>query len=156
MPAPIEHGRRQRIKRRVIPVTADPVDRSGKQIRAHAVVDLPKVRVDDVDTPSVGCRNRLGYNFRPGEERAIVLVVGAVELGGSPPMAQFAIYRVAEQPVAVGDHLPSRFLITYPLPRIPLQRLDTVGETEHQCRRHHLVGQVDVGERSKAGPNAPP
>ena len=67
-------------------------------------------------------------------------------------MAQSPTCRVAEQPVAVGDHLPSRRLITYRLPpriRIPLQRLDTVGETEHQRRRHHLVGQADVGERSK-------
>ena len=64
-------------------------------------------------------------------------------------MAQFAIYRVAEQPVAVGDHLPSRLLITSRSPRIPLQRLDPVGETEHQRRRRDLVGQADVGERSK-------
>ena len=64
-------------------------------------------------------------------------------------MAQFPTHRVAEQAVAVGDHPPSRLLIMYRLPRVPLQRLDTVGETEHQRRRHHLVGQVDVAERSK-------
>ena len=35
-------------------------------------------------------------------------------------MAQFPTYRVAEQAVAVGDHLLSGLLITYRLPRIPL------------------------------------
>ena len=105
--------------------------------------------MDDVDTRPRCLRDSLGCYFRAGQERPVVLIVRAVEFGGSPPMAQFAIYRVAEQPVPVGDHLPSRLLVTYRLPWITLQRLDTVGETQHQRRRHHLVCQANVGERPK-------
>ncbi len=61
-------------------------------------------------------------------------------------MVEFPTLRVAEQAVAVENHLPSRLLIASRPPRIPLQRLDPVGKTEHQRRRHDLVGQADVGE----------
>ena len=56
MPAPIEYGCRQREERRIIFVAADSVYGFDKLLRAHAVVELPKIRMNDVDTLSCGYR----------------------------------------------------------------------------------------------------
>src|SRR5690606_2892980 len=106
MPAPIEPGRRQREERRIIGVAAYPGDRCREETRAHAVVELPEVGMDHVEKPFVGRRERLGRDFRPGEESAVILIVGAVELAGSPPMAEFPIDGgIAEEAVTVRHYL---------------------------------------------------
>ena len=91
----------------------------------------------------------LGHLFRAREKGPIVLVVGAVQLGGSPPMTLFTIDGIAEQPVSVGHDRSSSLLPADRCSRISLESLDAIGQAQHECRGDHLVSETHMRQRPK-------